>query len=85
MYQEIVTSFCSRCQVVSTELFPPIVVVPSAKSQFSSFGAKTYRHTAFRLQTVLNNLANDLVENRIFLKQRQSMTKYVIFLSNHYL
>ena len=44
MYQEIVTSFRSRCQVVSTELVPPVVIVPSAKSQFSSFGAKTYRH-----------------------------------------
>ena len=38
------TSFRSRCQVVSTELFPPVAIVPSAKSQFSSFGAKTYRH-----------------------------------------
>ena len=34
------TSFRSRCRVVSTELFPPVVVVPSAKSQFSSFGAE---------------------------------------------
>ena len=39
------TSFRSRCQVVSTELFPPVVVVPSAKIQFSSLGAKTYRHS----------------------------------------
>ena len=35
------TSFRSRCQVVSTELFPPVVIVPSAKSQFSSLGEKT--------------------------------------------
>ena len=46
MYQEIVTSFRSRCRVVSTELFPQVVIVPSAKIQFSSLGAKTYRHTA---------------------------------------
>ena len=31
------TSFRSRCQVVSTELFPPVVIVPSAKIQFSKF------------------------------------------------
>ena len=39
------TSFRSRCQVVSTELFPPVVVVPSAKIQFPSLGRKTYRHS----------------------------------------
>ena len=39
------TSFRSRCQVVSTELVPPVVIVPSAKIQSSSFGEKTYRHT----------------------------------------
>ena len=44
MYQEIVTSFRSRCQVVSTELVPPVVIVPSAKSQFPSLGRKLYRH-----------------------------------------
>ena len=44
MYQESVTSFRSRCQVVSTELFPPVVIVPSAKIQLSSFGAENYRH-----------------------------------------
>ena len=43
--QKTVTSFCSRFQVVSTELFPPVVIVPSAKIQFPSLGAKTYRHT----------------------------------------
>ena len=31
------TSFRSRCQVVSTELFPPVVIVPSAKIQFPKF------------------------------------------------
>ena len=35
------TSFRSRCQVVSTELFSPVVVVPSAKSQFPSLERKT--------------------------------------------
>ena len=34
------TSFRSRCQVVSTELFPPVVIVPSAKIQFPSLGAR---------------------------------------------
>ena len=38
------TSFRSRCQVVSTELFPPVVVVPSAKIQLPSLGRKHYRH-----------------------------------------
>ena len=28
----------------SIELFPPVVIVPSAKIQFPSLGAKTYRH-----------------------------------------
>ena len=35
------TSFRSHCQVVSTELFPPFVIAPSAKIQFFSFGGKT--------------------------------------------
>ena len=34
------TSFRSRYRVVSTELFPPVVIVPSAKTQFSSLGVK---------------------------------------------
>ena len=34
------TSFRSRCQVVPTELFPPVVIVPSAKIQFSSWARK---------------------------------------------
>ena len=46
MYREIVTSFHSRCQVVSTELVPPVVIVPSAKRQSPSLERKTYRHTA---------------------------------------
>ena len=40
------TSFRSRCQVVSTELVPPVVIVPSAKSQFPSLEKNAYRHSS---------------------------------------
>ena len=49
------TSFRSRCQVVSTELVPPVVVVPSAKIQsVFQLGAKTYRHTLKEVKSVEN-------------------------------
>ena len=54
------TSFRSRCQVVSTELFPPVVVVPSAKSQFTSFGGENLSsHNAYELAA-----GDDLSEDR---------------------
>ena len=42
MYQEIVTSFRSRCQVVSTELFPPVVICRPRRFSFPVWARKIY-------------------------------------------
>ena len=40
-------SFRSRCQVVSTELFPPVVIVPSRRFSFPVGRENTYRHNCY--------------------------------------